>query len=209
MKSDSKKSWNNAYVLSYRADGSIQPAINKPSLNMTKRTYWGYEFNAGLHYQNTFAKKHTLGVSFFYNQYESYDESLNAGRTDYLTSAVDQIFAGPTTTMTNGGSSSERGRLGYVGVLNYDYLGRYIIGVSIRIDGSDNYSDGNRYGYFPSFSASYVITDEPFIRQLADKLKIDMLKLRTSWGKIGIDGERFAYYSNWSMGSAPFDINGQ
>lgn len=205
----SKKSWNNAYVASYRADGSIQPMVNKPSLNMTKRTYWSYEFNAGFQYQNTFVGKHTLGLSFFYNQYESYNESLNAGRRDYLSSAVDQIFAGPTTTMSNGGGSEERGRIGYIGVLNYDYMGRYIVGASMRIDGSDNYSPGNRYGYFPSVSAGYVITDEPFVRPLADKLKIDMLKLRISWGKIGIDGERFAYYSNWKMGSAPFDINGE
>lgn len=88
-------------------------------------------------------------------------------------------------------------------------MGRYIIGASLRIDGSDNYSSGNKYGYFPSVSAGYVLSDEPFIRPLADKLKVDLLKLRVSWGKTGIDGERFAYYSNWKMGAAAFDINGE
>lgn len=204
-----EKSWNNAYVQSYRADGSIQPASSKPSLNMSTSNEWKYEFNIGLQYKNTFFKKHNLGLSFFYNQTESYYESLNAGRKEYLTSSVDQIFAGPESGMTNGGSSSETGRLGYVGVLDYDFLGRYIIGASLRVDGSDNYSDGNRYGYFPSFSAGYILSDEPFIRPLAEKLKIDMFKLRGSWGKTGIDGERFAYYSNWSMGSASWDINGE
>lgn len=203
------KTWDNAYVPSYRADGSVQPATVKPSLGMVKSNYWSYEFNVGLQYQNTFAKKHTLGLSFFYNQTESYTEKLQAGRTDYLTSSVDQIFAGPETTMTNGGSSEERGRLGYVGVFNYDYMGRYIVGASLRIDGSDNYSAGNRYGYFPSVSAGYVLSDEPFVRPLVEKLKIDLFKLRVAWGKTGIDGERFAYYSNWSLGSAAFDINGE
>ena len=204
----SEKSWNNAYVPSYRADGSIQPATSKPSLDMTKKNYWTYEFNIGLQYKNKFLDKHTLGVSFYYNQTESYSESLNGSRKDYLTSSVDQIFAGPENGMTNGGESSESGRLGYVGILDYDYLGRYIIGASLRIDGSDNYSSGNRYGYFPSVSAGYVLSDEPFVRPLAEKLKIDLFKLRASWGKTGIDGERFAYYSNWSMGSASWDING-
>lgn len=93
-----EKKWENAYVPSYRADGSIQPATSKPSLNMEKQSSWAYEFNAGLQYQNTFAEKHTLGVSAFYNQTESYREKLKGGRTDYLTSSVDQIFAGPETT---------------------------------------------------------------------------------------------------------------
>ena len=204
----SEKSWNNAYVPSYRADGSIQPATSKPSLDMTKKNYWTYEFNIGLQYKNKFLDKHTFGAAFYYNQTESYSESLKGSRKDYLTSSVDQIFAGPENGMTNGGESSESGRLGYVGILDYDYLGRYIIGASLRIDGSDNYSPGNRYGYFPSVSAGYVLSDEPFVRPLAEKLKIDLFKLRASWGKTGIDGERFAYYSNWSMGSASWDING-
>lgn len=204
----SEKQWNNAYVPSYRTDGSIQPATSKPSLNMTKSNSWTYEFNIGLQYKNTFRDKHTFGASFYYNQTESYYESLTGGRKEYLTSSVDQIFAGPENGMTNGGSSSESGRLGYVGILDYDYMGRYIIGASLRIDGSDNYSPGNRYGYFPSVSAGYILSDEPFVRPLAEKLNIDLFKLRASWGKTGIDGERFAYYSNWSMGSASWDING-
>lgn len=204
----SQKSWNNAYVPSYQADGTLQPATSKPSLSMTKSNSWTYEFNIGLQYKNTFFEKHSLGASVFYNQTESYYESLSGNRKEYLTSTVDQIFAGPENGMTNGGSSSESGRLGYVGVLDYDYMGRYLIGASLRIDGSDNYSDGNRYGYFPSFSAGYVVSDEPFVRPLAKKLKVDLFKLRASWGKNGIDGERFAYFSNWSMGSASWDING-
>jgi TonB-linked SusC/RagA family outer membrane protein len=203
-----KKSWNSAYVPSYRADGSVQPATSKPSLSMEKTSFWSYELKTGLQYQNTFAEKHTLGLSAFYSQMESYSEKLTGSRKEYLTSSVDQIFAGPEEGMSNGGSSTEMGRLGYVGVLSYDFMGRYILGASLRIDGSDNYSEGNRYGYFPSLSGAYVISDEPFIRPLADKLKIDMFKIRTSWGKTGIDGSRFAYYSNWSIGSAAFDIAG-
>lgn len=202
------KSWNNAYVASYYPDGTALPVSTKPSLSMTKKSFWGYEFNVGLQYEKTFAEKHNLSLSTFYNQTESYSEELRGGRTDYLTSSVDQLFAGPEDTMTNGSEAAESGRLGYVGILNYDYMGRYILGASLRIDGSDNYSDGNRYGYFPSVSAGYVFSDEPFIKPLAEKFKIDLLKLRGSWGKTGIEGSRFAYFSNWSMGSAAFDIAG-
>lgn len=205
----SQKSWNNAYVLSYLPDGSIPAATTKPALSMEKKTSWAYELNVGLQYKNTFADAHSLSASVFYNQMESYTESLTGSRKDYLTSAVDQIFAGPTINMSNGGSTSESGRLGYVGVLNYDYKGRYLVGASLRIDGSDNYSDGNRYGYFPSVSAGYVVSDEPLFRPFFDKLKVNMLKLRAAWGKTGIEGSRFAYFSNWSIGTASFDINGE
>lgn len=205
----SKKSWDGGYVLSYLPDGTIPQVTTKPSLSMEKRTSWAYEFNVGLQYKNTFAEAHSLSASVFYNQTGSSSESLTGSRKEYLTSAVDQIFAGPTTTMTNGGSTSESGRIGYVGVLNYDYKGRYIVGASLRIDGSDNYSDGNRYGYFPSVSAGYVVSDEPLLRPYFDKLKINMLKLRAAWGKTGIEGSRFAYFSNWSIGTASFDVGGE
>lgn len=204
----SEKQWNKAYVPSYYDDGTQFEATSDPSLMMRKDDGWRYELNVGLRYNTTIAQKHTLDIGAYYNQLEEYSEWISATRQNYLSSSVDQIFAGPTSSMSNDGGASEKGRLGFIGVLNYDFMGRYLLTANFRYDGSDNYAKGNRWGFFPSVSAGWVISDEKFMQNINDAIKMDLFKIRASWGKTGIDGERFAYYANWSMGSVNFDVNG-
>lgn len=207
-RNSSEKQWNKAYVPSYYDDGTQFEATSDPSLMMRKDDGWRYELNVGLRYNTTIAQKHTLGIGAYYNQLEEYSEWISATRQNYLSSSVDQIFAGPTSSMSNDGGASEKGRLGFIGVLNYDFMGRYLLTANFRYDGSDNYAKGNRWGFFPSVSAGWVISDEKFMQNINDAIKMDLFKIRASWGKTGIDGERFAYYANWSMGSVNFDVNG-
>lgn len=207
-RNSSEKQWNKAYVPSYNDDGTQFEATSDPSLMMRKDDGWRYELNVGLRYNTTIAQKHTLDIGAYYNQLEEYSEWISATRQNYLSSSVDQIFAGPTSSMSNDGGASEKGRLGFIGVLNYDFMGRYLLTANFRYDGSDNYAKGNRWGFFPSVSAGWVISDEKFMQNINDAIKMDLFKIRASWGKTGIDGERFAYYANWSMGSVNFDVNG-
>ena len=207
-RNSSEKQWNKAYVPSYYDDGTQFEATSDPSLMMRKDDGWRYELNVGLRYNTTIAQKHTLDIGAYYNQLEEYSEWISATRQNYLSSSVDQIFAGPTSSMSNDGGASEKGRLGFIGVLNYDFMGRYLLTANFRYDGSDNYAKGNRWGFFPSVSAGWVISDEKFMQNINDAIKMDLFKIRASWGKTGIDGERFAYYANWSMGSVNFDVNG-
>lgn len=213
----SEKNWSNAYVPSYYDDGTPFEATSSPSLMMRKDNGWRYELNAGFRYDTTIANSHTLNVGVYYNQLEEYSEWISATRMDYLSSSVDQIFAGPESSMLNDGAASEKGRLGFIGVLNYDYKGRYLLTTNFRYDGSDNYAKGNRWGFFPSVSAGWVISDEAFMKSLNNAISMDLFKLRASWGKTGVetnfdsngnDLARFAQYSNWSLGNANFDING-
>ena len=207
-RNSSERQWNKAYVPSYYDDGTQFEATSDPSLMMRKDDGWRYELNVGLRYNTTIAQKHTLDIGAYYNQLEEYSEWISATRQNYLSSSVDQIFAGPTSSMSNDGGASEKGRLGFIGVLNYDFMGRYLLTANFRYDGSDNYAKGNRWGFFPSVSAGWVISDEKFMQNINDAIKMDLFKIRASWGKTGIDGERFAYYANWSMGSVNFDVNG-
>lgn len=213
----SEKQWNNAYVPSYYDDGSVFAATVSPSLLMRKDDGWRYEINAGFQYNTTIANKHTLNVGAYYNQLEEYSEWINAERLNYLSSSVDQLFAGPESSMKNNGRAAEKGRLGLVGVVNYDYMGRYLLTANFRYDGSDNYAKGNRWGFFPSVSVGWVLSDEQFMKSINSALKMDMFKLRASWGKTGVetnfdkDGNdlaRFAQYANWSLGNSNFDVNG-
>jgi len=65
---------------------------------------------------------------------------------------------------------------------NYDYDNRYLFGFSFRADGSSRFGANNRYGYFPSFSAAWRLSSEPFLRNVRG---INDLKLRASYGIVG------------------------
>lgn len=70
----------------------------------------------------------------------------------------------------------------YLARLNYNYKGKYLFNAAIRSDGSSRFGVDNRWGTFPSIGAGWVISDEPFMRDLP---MVSFMKLRGSWGIIG------------------------
>ncbi|PKD21669.1 SusC/RagA family TonB-linked outer membrane protein [Salegentibacter salinarum] len=81
-----------------------------------------------------------------------------------------------------GGPNAENKRMSYFGRLNYSYLDKYLINATFRADGSSNFGQGNRWGYFPSISAGWIASEEDF---LIDSETISFLKFRASWGQVG------------------------
>ncbi|MFA5326397.1 MAG: TonB-dependent receptor [Prolixibacteraceae bacterium] len=93
--------------------------------------------------------------------------------TDGLTTGVTNISGGPL----------DRGQLAsFFGRANYAYNEKYLLTLVMRADGSSNFAEGNRWGYFPSVSAGWVMSEEMF---LANNKVLDFLKLRMSWGQNG------------------------
>lgn len=91
----------------------------------------------------------------------------------------------------------------FFGRMNYDYDGKYMITTVIRADGSSNFARGHRWGYFPSVSAGWIASEEPWF-QPARKL-IDYLKFRASWGQNGNqDIPAFQYLSTISFSDADY-----
>src|SRR5690606_19728176 len=72
-----------------------------------------------------------------------------------------------------------------VGRANYAYKDKYLVSAALRRDGSSKFRENNRFSYFPSVSAGWVLTEEPF---LANQQAISYLKLRASWGLTGSEG---------------------
>ncbi|MEX0927817.1 MAG: SusC/RagA family TonB-linked outer membrane protein [Balneolales bacterium] len=86
-----------------------------------------------------------------------------------------------------------RGYQGLVGRVTYDYRLRYLAEVNMGYNGSENFPDGNRYGFFPALSLGWVITEEPFFP--ANNF-LTFFKIRGSYGEVGNDrigGNRFLY----------------
>lgn len=152
-----------------------------------------------LNYDNTFNEIHHLTAMAVYEAIDYYNESLSAYRDKFLTDAIDQMYAGSTTGMSNNGSASEMGRKSYVGRINYSYKSKYLIETIIRADASAKFSSSKRWGYFPSVSLGWVVSQEDFMKQFS---ALDILKLRASYGQSGNDAVgNFQYLSGYGYGA--------
>ena len=101
----------------------------------------------------------------------------------------------------------------YVGLVargTYSYKNKYLVDINAGYNGSENFAPGkNRYGFFPAFSAGWVVSEEAFMK---NQQFIDFMKLRMSWGRVGSDrgtNTRFMYMESvWNpSGSYSFGIN--
>lgn len=159
--------------------------INDPTrLDITDDHKDNQLFQGSLNYEKTFNDKHHVTGLLLFERSESKSSSLDAYR-EFLLDNLDELFAGVSQNQSNTGSSEESARQGLVGKFNYDYSGKYLFEFGFRNDGSYKFAPGQRYGFFPNFSAGWRISEENFMKNLS---AIDNLKLRASWGKVGDDG---------------------
>src|SRR5690606_31802207 len=104
------------------------------------------------------------------------------------------------TRFVNGGPDNRYRRVSYFGRVAYDFQEKYLLNATLRADGSSKFSQGNRWGYFPSVSAGWIISSEGFMKEASG---INFLKLRASWGQVGnqdIADFQFASPINTSTG---------
>ena len=119
-----------------------------------------------------------------------YGESLDAKNSYSLFPGsfdhayIDNTQGLDTTNSEMGGSPNSDGSLAsFFGRVNYNYQERYLASIVMRADGSSNFSRGNRWGYFPSLSAGWVVSSEEWMRWSDSWLSF--FKLRGSWGQNG------------------------
>ena len=134
---------------------------------------------------------------------EKYDNrELKAFRKNFPNSDVTDLNGGDSATQTNSGYSRELALLSYFGRLNYDYRGKYLLEANFRADASSRFADGFRWGYFPSFSGGWRISEEDFMENTKGWLQ--SLKLRGSWGLLGnqdaVEGEYYPYLPTLYIG---------
>ena len=135
-----------------------------------------YTLDALLNYSKTFNEDHNLKVMLGY-KVESYDSKyLEAFRKSFPSNLVTDLNGGDSSTQTNAGYSREQRLLSYFGRVNYDYKGKYLFEADFRADASSRFAKDYRWGYFPSFSAGWRISEEGFMEGSRDWLQ--SLKLR-------------------------------
>lgn len=153
-------------------------------------TGWGWSTTNTLNYKFDVAKDHHFDVLAGTEYGESRPDfgfSLNA--TSY-NSVFGDLYHAYMNYMKDNKSAAVSGTpygdsrsMSYFGRLNYDYMEKYMFTAIIRADGNSKFAPGKRWGYFPSFSAGWVVTSEKFMQPTASWL--DYLKLRAGWGQNG------------------------
>lgn len=164
-----------------------------------------YTYNLSLNYNNSWGK-HDLGLLLLYEE-EAYDKNwMSAYRTNFISNSIPQLSAGGDLEKSNEGSASEWARNGLVGRVNYAYNETYLFEASFRYDGSITFPKGSRYGFFPSVSAAWRLSNESFIKD--NFSNIDNLKLRASYGTLGNDQVDLWQYLSSFVYSNPATIGG-
>lgn len=118
------------------------------------------------------------------------------------------LSSGDPKTVQLLGSGDASSQLSLFGNANYSFRGKYLLSASMRRDGSSKFGSLNRYGYFPSVSAGWRVSDEPFMKSLR---WLSELKLRGSWGRIGNDAIQSAQTVNQYAADryySFYDLNG-
>ena len=109
----------------------------------------------------------------------------------------------PAYTTIKGEPNAQGALSSFFGRLNYNWNETYLLSLVMRADGSSNFARGKRWGYFPSVSAGWVVTNEPFLENVSKDF-LSFFKLRASWGQNGnCDISPFQYLTTISL-SAPY-----
>lgn len=174
---------------------SSNVAFNYLDESANRSFYGNYQFTAAL--QHTFAQNHNFKLLLGASR-ETYDnKTLSAHREDFAYPDYEVIGAGADNeTKDNGGGHAQWALQSFFGRLNYNFKERYLLEANLRIDGSSRFSKSNRWGYFPSVSGAWRISEEPFMENA--KHILDGLKIRASYGTLGnqnlAGGDAASYY---------------
>lgn len=170
--------------------------------NTGKSSYWmientlNYSKNIGLH--NFEALAGTVSEKFRW-------EDSNITKEN---------FSGDGVQTTNGGSKiisanntkAEKTNSAFLSRINYNFDEKYLLTANLRVNGSSVFGPENRWGYFPSFSAGWRLSQEAFLK---DVTFLNNLKIRAGWGIVGNDQiTNYAYYGRVGLG-ANYPIGGQ
>tara|TARA_R110002049_G_scaffold297516_1_gene486544 strand:+ start:49344 stop:52772 length:3429 start_codon:yes stop_codon:yes gene_type:complete len=196
------KNWEQNYFLE-EYDAVSDSYLDRGSSFKTKIDQ-GYQVessfttNLALKFLRSYGEKHSIDALLLYERIKNNGHYTRARGTNYLTDAIDYLFAAGGEGQQVDGRASEDGRESYVGRLNYGFDDKYLFQATVRYDGSPRFNKNNRWGLFPSFSAGWRISQENFIK---DKVEwIDNLKLRASYSNLGYDATgNFQFLSGYEI----------
>ena len=164
-------------------------------------------FNAKTTYDLTIAENHTFNFMLGLQAVDYEYESVWGNKKNLLVYDNPQ-FDLATGDQTTGGSHSWNSQLGFFGRINYNYKEKYLLEANLRYDGTSKFPGDLKWRWFPSFSAAWRVTEEPWMESAKDILS--SLKVRGSWGSIGDQSVAGSLYiPTMGLGSTSWVHNGK
>ncbi len=163
-----------------------------------------------LTYMKTFNEKHDLTAMLGqeYNYSESEGTSLSLKKFPYPNHGLDYIKSAEVSDKST--SHSRSNMLSFFARVSYTFDNRYLLTATMRADGSSKFAKGNKWGYFPSASAAWRISQEKFFLDSRISSVVNNLKLRVGYGVTGNNNiSNNQYATEVSMGVYPMDNNEQ
>lgn len=176
------RSWN-ATAPQYAVGSDVPNYANAPNLRNSTSTGYNYVLQGFGEYNRTFGEHEVSGMLGYEEAY-GYGENFNAGRNAYVFN-IDQLFAGPQASATNGGSAREEVRNAWLGRVFYKFKDKYTVEASFRNDGNDLFPAGKRRGFFPGAALGWNISEERFMDKLNELNILNYLRYRISYGSVG------------------------
>ena len=191
------------YVLDENStDSYVSQAFPSHTNQLRKENYTKQQtlWNVMLNYDRDFGKHHVGALI-------GYEQQVRKGDNYYA--LADLALGSPTLTAVNGQNQTvgldnglanlyDIAYQSLIGRVNYNYDDRYLIEGQFRYDGSSKFAPGHQWGFFPSVSAAWRISEEPFFKDSALSF-INQLKLRVSYGVTGDDNAKDFNYQ-WVSG---------
>ena len=184
-------SFSRSYTPEYQLTASDFKDYDSVSQSSSVSTNWTWELTAN--YKKSFFSDHTIealaGTSI---EATGWGMSVNGTRSTTkfgtwnsanLSSIEGALTSDEHASMGGGNTVPYNNLLSFFGRLNYSYKDKYLFTAIVRADGSCNFAKGNRWGVFPSVSAGWVISEEPWMS--GTKEWLNFFKIRGSWGQNG------------------------
>lgn len=189
-----------------------QRGLSAPELQQENEQTSARTTNAYINYAHDFGEDHSIALMVGTEKQVLKGNIFMAFRNGYISTEVDELFAGSQNASTNAwngtlsdGKIYNRTRLNYFGRINYAFREKYLVEMVWRYDASYIFPENSRWGFFPGVSAGWVLSEESFMQSVNF---VDRLKLRGSWGQMGNDRmsdlnpwyDEFQFSNNFGFG---------
>ncbi len=189
----------------YLPKTTLAGAEKKGKANVYYQDATDYLMDLTATYSTIFKEKHHLKALVGYSYQQFNTESVNAGNEDFLMDSFlyHNLKAGNYAKPIVGSSAYKNSLGSYFARVNYQYENKYLLEATLRADGAGNFDKDHRWGYFPSVSAGWVISEEKFMEGTQNWLS--NLKLRASFGQTGNSNIGNRIYTFYDMTNASYN----
>lgn len=183
------------YYTNYDYPNDPKPMGGHQTTSLTESRNDGYNVTYQLfgNYDKSWGSHHFSAMAGYETYYDIY-ENLSASRDRFAMTSFPYLNRGNSSYQSTSGNADHNAYRSFFGRVAYNFADRYLLQVNVRRDGSSRFARKHRWGNFPSASFGYVISEEPFMKNL-DWDWLSNLKLKVSYGTLGNEqvGTNFPY----------------